>query len=499
MQKLNKQQIDSLTLNYASFSNDILKKELRPYQLAPARNIIESVLQKEAKTYTMLFCRQSGKTETLSTLAVWLASTFPGIQIGYYAPTFRQAIEITMRRIKSYLALNYFDGAFEINRGNMVVFKPVPNASGPFSNNVGGSLIGASSADISSRIEGATWDLLLLDETQELERRVIDVSLMPMLTATQGTLVMAGTPFNIDCGFYDTIQAIENKKLPGKNYVINHEIVSKFYPEYKTIVDRAIAKNGADSLSFQTQYSVKWVGGLGMFFEHSRFDAMGDKTRSLTYYPQQGKIYVAGLDVGGSSQGNNSDLDSTVLTISEIGKEGNIHLTAIYQWTGDNSVTRNSDILQLLKLWNPVGLALDTTGMGQPVGDIIELSGVVPYTFKVPFTPHTKSAIGFNAESAYKTNKLSWPAGEKSETITELINEAKWLIRDISPTSKRMAWYVDEMHGHDDMMSSWFLGIWAEKLLRAEGLMYSDLVLPSAMIRSAKEFSHTHFGEDKWD
>lgn len=494
MQNLTKQQIDDLTLNYKAFCSTVLKKDLRPYQLAPARSIIASTLQRKAETFSLLLCRQSGKTETLSTLAIWLASTFPGIRIGYYAPTFKQAIDIMMLRTKSYLSMDYFKGMFEINRGNMVVFKPMPEVQNPFNQtNIGGSLLGASSADISSKIEGATWDLLLLDESQDIDRRVIDVSLMPMLTATQGTLVMAGTPFSIDCGFYDTIQAIKDKRLPGKNYHIDYKIVSKFYPEYQTIVDRAIAKTGIDSVSFQTQYGVQWVGGLGLFFDYARYEQLGNKELSLLYYPIDGQVYVAGLDIGGSSQSSAHEEDSTVLTFSQLTTDEKIRLAAIYRWKGENHNDVRREIYELLKMWRPVGISIDTTGIGQNMGDDIELSNLVPYTFKIPFTPQTKSAIGYNADSAYRTGRLEWPKKDASETIRDFNHQCRWLVRDISQ-SKRMSWYVDEIHGHDDIVSSWFLSIWTERLLKNDGLVFGDFLLPETMIRSVKEFSQKYFG-----
>ena len=494
MQSLTKEQIDSFTLNYQAFSSTVLKKDLRPYQLAPARSIISSTLQRKAETFSLLLCRQSGKTETLSTLAIWLATTFPGIRIGYYAPTFRQAIDIMMLRTKSYLNADYFSGMFDINRGNMVVFKPMPEVYSPFSkNNIGGSLIGASSADVSSKIEGATWDLLLIDESQDIDRRVLDVSLLPMLTATEGTLVMAGTPFSIDCGFYDTIQAIKDKKLPGKNYHIDYKVVSKFYPEYETIVKRAIAKSGEDSVSFRTQYGVQWVGGLGLFFEYDRYLSLGNKELPLLYYPIEGQVYVAGLDIGGSSQNSSHEEDESVLTFSQVASSGKIRLAAIFRWKGENHNIVREEIFDLLKIWAPIGISVDTTGIGQNIGDDIESSGLVSYVFKVPFTPHTKSAIGYNADSAFRTGLLEWPAKSIDETIKDFNHQCRWLVRDISQ-SKRMNWYVDEIHGHDDIVSSWFLSLWTERSLKNEGLMYNDFILPTSQIRTAKEFSRTHFG-----
>lgn len=493
--KYSDDQINEIVATFIQFASSVFSKDLRPYQAAVARPIIRSVLNREGEVFTLLQCRQSGKTEMLIILSIFLAVSFPGIRIGIYAPTFKQAMDIIMRRVKSYLRMDIFQGNFDINRGNMVVFKRDPNIQSPFSDNIEGSMIGAHSADVSARIEGATWDLLFLDEAQDIERSVIDVSLEPMLTATAGTMVLTGTPFTIDCAFYDTIQAIRNGKIRGKHFAIDYKTVIKYFPLYAKTVEKAMARNGEDSLSFQTQYNVQWVGGIGLFFNFDEFVMRGDETLGWLTEPLSEFQYVAGLDIGGASKETSYVPDETVLTISRIDIDGGLTLVNIYRWRGVNWKIMESEVTDLLRKWRPIALAIDTTGIGQSTGFSINDTHIVPYTFLVNLTPITKSAIGYNVESTWKLGKFRYPAKIKNDNYFELLNQARWLVRSIKQDQlKKMNWYVDERHGNDDIVSSLFLCLWAHRLLKNEGVGVGNFMLPKTISVTKDQLLSQYFG-----
>ena len=52
------------------FSRLVLQVPLRPYQLAPLRPIIESVLRRQGREFLLIFPRQSGKNEAVAHLLV---------------------------------------------------------------------------------------------------------------------------------------------------------------------------------------------------------------------------------------------------------------------------------------------------------------------------------------------------------------------------------------------------------------------------------------------
>lgn len=486
--------INQFLVEWMDFCADYFNIELRPYQLAVGKNIMMSVLNKNGEVFTLLQCRQSGKTETIILLSIFLAVRFSGIRIGIYAPSYRQAMDIIMRRLRGYLRQDAFRGMFDISRGNMVVFKRDPESDSPFSLNMEGSLIAAHSADVTSRIEGATWDLMFIDEAQDISRHVVDVSLEPMLTATAGTMVFTGTPFSIDCSFYDTIQAIKQKKIAGKNFVIDYKAVMQYFPLYQKTIEKAIARNGEDSLSFQTQYAVQWMGGIGLFFNQDEFVSRGDESISWMHDPIPGLTYVCGLDIAGSSAEDNTNHDETVLTVSMINEHGTITLCNIYRWRNVPWTRMQDEIIKLLDRWKPLGIAIDSTAIGQNTAHKIAESNMVQFVFFVNFTPITKSAIGYNMESQWKMGNVKYPAKIKDTNYNDFMSQCKWLVRSIKPDSnKKMSWYVDERHGNDDIVTSWFLSVWAERMLRQEGYFIGRFSTPTSISFSKEQFMREFF------
>ena len=172
----------------------------------------------------------------------------PGIQIGLYEPTLPQAVDIGMRRVKRHyrrmvtklarasggrarrrkpgeadppLALGLPLGVLlvpkpEVDRQDFLEFPPPEKPFGPFAGREGGSMIGAHSGEKDAEKEGYTWDLILYDEAQDLDRAVIDEVISPLGSSTSATEVFIGTPYRIDCKFYEVIQAIKDGTLPGR-------------------------------------------------------------------------------------------------------------------------------------------------------------------------------------------------------------------------------------------------------------------------------------------
>jgi len=74
------------------FSRLVVKRPLRNYQLAPARAIVDSVLNKRGLEFAIMFPRQSGKNETQSQVEAYLLNLFqrvPGATIVKAQPSFK--------------------------------------------------------------------------------------------------------------------------------------------------------------------------------------------------------------------------------------------------------------------------------------------------------------------------------------------------------------------------------------------------------------------------
>ncbi|MDH7571665.1 MAG: hypothetical protein QHJ73_18965, partial [Armatimonadota bacterium] len=295
--------VEAYSAEFERFCLDGLQRRLRPYQLEPARAILASVLERKAWSITVLMARQAGKNELIVCLALYLALRFPGIRIGVYAPTLPQAADITMRRLKRYYRrvqrvarnVGHLGHAHrgdreplvlplgpwrlvlpspETNRHDLLEFPFPAGAEGPFAVRGEGSLLGAHSAEKDAEKEGYTWDLIIYDEAQELDRQVIDEEISPTGSATAATEVFIGTPECVDCKFYDVIQGVKSGAIEGACFEYPHQVVAAHVPEYARFVRKKAAELGPDSVAFRTQYAIEWVQGLGLFFQFDLFQTL---------------------------------------------------------------------------------------------------------------------------------------------------------------------------------------------------------------------------------
>ena len=60
------------------FSRHVVHRPLRPYQLEPARAIVDSVLRRKGLTFTVLMARQAGKNELSAQLEAHSVSSRVG-------------------------------------------------------------------------------------------------------------------------------------------------------------------------------------------------------------------------------------------------------------------------------------------------------------------------------------------------------------------------------------------------------------------------------------
>ena len=95
-----------LLSNVALFSQHVVGMPLRPYQLEPANAILESVLHRRGRTFTVMMSRQAGKNELsaqLEVIALALAAGLGGDGIKA-SPTFRPQTLNPIERLKRRLS-----------------------------------------------------------------------------------------------------------------------------------------------------------------------------------------------------------------------------------------------------------------------------------------------------------------------------------------------------------------------------------------------------------
>src|SRR5262245_5363141 len=104
------------------FSRHIVGLPLRPYQLEPARAILDSIFHHRGRTFTIMMSRQAGKNELSAQLEAYLLNLFQrkGGVIVKAAPTFKPQIVNSILRLERALENGLNRGRWSRQLGSMV-------------------------------------------------------------------------------------------------------------------------------------------------------------------------------------------------------------------------------------------------------------------------------------------------------------------------------------------------------------------------------------------
>lgn len=353
---------------------------LYPYQVKIARRIVESVVIGDGATITALQARQSGKSEvvanTLAALMVILpvlAKVFPdtlekfkrGFWVGSFAPTDDQA-EIVYSRIVSRLTSDRAQEVYEDPDLQLKIKKGHGNTM-ILSN---GSLLRRQTAHPRSNIEGRTYHLMLIDECQDADARVINKSIGPMGASTNATMVFIGTPSYTKGAFYSTIQA--NKRNATKrgqkenHFEIKWREVARYNKNYGKFVKKEMLRIGEDSDEFKLAYECTWMLDKGMFTTQERIEDLGDKSMEVLHAWHKTPV-VVGIDPARKQ-------DSTIVTVLWVDwdhpDEFGFYECRILNWldlTGLGWEEQYARIQEFLSNYLVLAVAVDEGGLGDPV------------------------------------------------------------------------------------------------------------------------------------
>jgi hypothetical protein len=167
------------------FSERVIGRPLRPYQLEAARAIINSVLQRQGRTFTVMMARQAGKNELSAHIEAFLLTLFQrvGGTLVKAAPTFRPQARISMRRLEAILG-GWSAGRWRAVDGHRL--------------RLGKAEAAFMSAAEGANVVGATADILLeIDEAQDVSEARYDRDFRPMGATANVTTVLYGTAWTV--------------------------------------------------------------------------------------------------------------------------------------------------------------------------------------------------------------------------------------------------------------------------------------------------------------
>ncbi len=364
---------------------EVPMRELRDIETTTGQWLCENVVQ-----------HNSGKTETVAVVCDAIMVLFPylyqrfpddprlqkfskGVLIGIFAPSADQS-KTTFDRMRGRLdsptgraILGEYGLRFTTNRGDTVSI-------------TNGSLTRSQTASKDANIESKTYHLIILEEAQDIFPYKIKKSILPMLTATNGSCVMVGTANTQINELYSNIRI--NKKLhagggPRNHFEYDWKEVCRYAPDYKKSVQKAIVRmGGEDSDEFRMSYCNEFIFERGMAFTEDQLSHRTANNPKGIYIPKlkiaKGysgtNVVSCGIDVGKAR-------DSTVLTAVEIFFDKPIiaqgyvaYFKRVLAWCemlGDNYDDQISVMVDFLNRYSVTTCWMDVTGKGEPVYDML--------------------------------------------------------------------------------------------------------------------------------
>jgi|GEM_PF-2693866 len=441
--------------------------DLRPYQKEFSDRIIKSVVRNDGQTFFAEWARQSGKTETLASTAYAVSVLFAPIRIGIFGPKQRQA-QIMWDRVKERYNQEVLDGlGLEIEKYGGNTFKLSS-----------GSVVQAITAG-SGNIEGETFDLILIDETQKISRRMLLAEIWPMGAETNATKCCIGTPHFQDCWFREQLE-----RLKGTPFCMIYDwrTPAKYSKNYRKSIARQLEQMSPESEEFRTQYELEWILESGMFITIEDWRRMNPPplmtpvvTKEELYDSEiNSKWQVrAGVDLA-------KEHDSTVLTVT--GKyfgswepywdgfsEETIVLLDVVELEGLEYPDQIDIIQEELDRWHADVLGVDSTGVGDPVTDILKRE-LNQHVEGIKFTSSSKHDLYKHVERKVKVEE-EWdycnfviPKKVRSYPHLEVSMrkmEEQWLELTKEYKGSRMSVEGPDS-GHDDYPDSAALSMWVQ-------------------------------------
>ncbi|TKK84708.1 hypothetical protein FDA94_29280 [Herbidospora galbida] len=468
LDELSREFVEDLLDRLLLVTDELSGNPLYPYQRPFARRIFESLITGDGAALTALFSRQSGKSETVANTVATAMILFPslaiaypdllgkfrkGLWVGAFAPVEDQA-ENLYSRIVSRLTSEQAVALMSDPDLNIRIAGKGRTLS--LSN---GSLVRRQTAHPRAIIEGRTYHLILMDEAQGVDARMLFKSISPMGASTNATLVLTGTPSYEKGAFYKLIQDNKREQLGrGKkplHFQADWREAAKANPSYKKYVSKEMIRIGEDSDEFKLSYRLIWLLEQGMFTTEERLESLGDKSMKVEHTWHRTPV-VIGIDPARKQ-------DSTIVTVVHVDwdrpDENGIYPHRILNWldlTGQDWERQYERITDFCANYKIMKVGIDAGGLGDVVASRLRV-----------LMPHTEiEELGSDRASQSKRWKhlanlmdrglITWPAHAKTrETkLWRRFHQQMTSLEKVFAGPYLMAEAPKEPNAHDDFADS---------------------------------------------
>jgi hypothetical protein len=452
------------------FSRAVVGRPLRPYQLAPAKAIVESVLSKRGDTFAVVMSRQAGKNELSAQLEAYLMNLFQqvrGASIVKAAPTYKPQTVTSRMRLRDCLD-NAWNRQFLHGDEQWII-------------RLGRCRIFFFSAQPGANVVGATATVLLeCDEAQDVDEDKWSKDFAPMAASTNATTVFYGTIWTSRTLLAKVMRDLRRREAADgrqRVWLVPWEVVAAEVPAYGEYVRKEMARLGPDHPIIRTQYKLEEIDAAGRLFTAERVARMrGDHPRQRQAI--KGGGYVLTVDVAGEDEALEGEelraeeprKDSTVVTVFRVDLSTvedpligfpTYHVVNRYWWTGVKHSTLYAKLASLVREWHAWYLVVDATGVGAGLASFLvkkfgsvkdEPPGLVsPFVF----SSVSKSELGWNFVGLVESGRYKDYAEDGEADTAQFWREVGACEFEVMPgPGKVLRWGVADTAVHDDMLVS---------------------------------------------
>jgi len=307
----------TLLADPALFSNLVINRPLRGYQLEPFRAILNSVLNQQGLEFMLIFPRQSGKNETVAQLLVYLLNLyqFQGGSIIYGA--IGDALGMAENRLAQ--ALDNLWNAGKWKRHGE-----------PDRLSLGAADVIFLSSHPQARSRGHTAQLLLvIDEAQDQLGSHIEAVFTPMRAAYNATAVYLGTvKTTTDFLWHKKLELEREQARDGRHriWLTPPELIVQENPGYAAFLQTQVRRYGRHHPIVASEYYLEPIDSANAGLFPARRRALMRGTHPQEHSPAPGHIYLATLDVAGQDEATTDPIarldhparDYTVATVFDV-------------------------------------------------------------------------------------------------------------------------------------------------------------------------------------
>ncbi len=458
-----------------TFSKTNSEITLRPYQMDPARAIVDSVLNQRGLSFVVMFPRQSGKNELQANLEAYLLTIFcqQEMDIVKVSPTWKPQSVNAMHRLERLL------------KNGLITQKLWEKESG-YIYRIGRARISFFSGEPQAHIVGATASALLeVDEAQDVQITKYDKEIAPMAASTNATRVFWGTAWTSQTLLARELRAarlLQESDGVRRVFHISGDEVAKVVPSYDAFLREQVQRMGRYHPIIRTQFFSEEIDEeAGMFNKERQMMMRG--IHPPQEIPLPGRIYSFLVDVGGENTLEQSsdmdgdsivhrDQDATALTVVEVDlssllddqkKAPTYHVVKRKTWHGISQTVLFDELKRLIQLWRPRPLLIDATGIGAGLASFLQKSfpgRIKPFLFNSA----SKSRLGWDFLSVVDTDRFKDHLLVEGDTDqTAFWQQVQYCQMTVQPSPGRlMRWGVPDgmtepTHGkpiHDDLLIS---------------------------------------------